>query len=112
MSVSRRVVIACGAAFAAGPAFAATGSLAACIASPRRNPANVKRDRYRHPLALLEFFGLQPAQSVLEIEPGAGYWTEILAPYLKAKGHYTAAIPSDSPVAQAEQTYFLKKNGR
>jgi predicted methyltransferase len=110
MLLSRRAVVAAGLGFVAAPAFAATG-LAGAIASPRRSPANVKRDRYRHPLALLEFFGLEPTQSVLEIEPGAGYWTEILAPYLKAKGHYTAAIPSDTPEAQKEQTYFLKKLG-
>lgn len=106
----RRALMVSALVFAARPAFAATG-LAAFIASPRRSPANVRRDRYRHPLALLEFFGVQPGFSVLEIEPGAGYWTEILAPYLKAKGHYTAAIPSDTPEQQKEQAYFLKKLG-
>jgi predicted methyltransferase len=108
----RRAVVAAGLVLMALPAFAvAPAGLAAAIASPRRRAANVKRDKYRHPLALLAFFGLEPTQSVLEIEPGAGYWTEILAPYLKAKGHYTAAIPSDTPEAQKEQAYFLKKLG-
>lgn len=110
--LSRRTVMAASLAFAAGPASAAPPpGLAAAIASPRRSPANVRRDRYRHPAALLSFFGLEPSQSVLEIEPGGGYWTEILAPYLKAHGHYAAAVPSATPEAQKEQTYFLKKLG-
>jgi predicted methyltransferase len=67
--------------------------LLAAIDSPTRSPANVKRDRYRHPAEVLTFFGLRDNQSVVEIEPGAGYWTEILAPYLKAHGSYRVAIP-------------------
>jgi predicted methyltransferase len=110
-SISRRTVITSALALAAAPALAVVPGLAPYIASPRRSPANVKRDRYRHPAELLDFFGLKPTQSVLEIEPGGGYWTEILAPYLKAKGHYTAAIPSGTPAEQAEQAYFLKKLG-
>ncbi len=35
--------------------------------------------------------------SVVEIEPGAGYWTEILAPYLKGRGTYTVAVPPPMP---------------
>lgn len=112
MSLTRRIVLASTLALVAAPVAAATPpGLAAFIASPRRSPANVKRDRYRHPAALLGFWGLKPTQSVLEIEPGGGYWTEILAPYLKAKGHYTAALPGGTPEAQAMQTAFLKKLG-
>jgi predicted methyltransferase len=110
--ISRRVVMGSVLALAAVPAVAAAPvGLAAAVASPRRSAANVRRDKYRHPLALLEFFGLEPTQSVLEIEPGGGYWTEILAPYLQAKGHYTAALPSGTPEAEKEQAYFLKKLG-
>jgi predicted methyltransferase len=111
MSITRRLVLATGLALAAGPALSSPPGLTAFIASPRRSAANVKRDRYRHPAALLAFWGLAPAQSVLEIEPGGGYWTEILAPYLKAKGHYTAALPSGTAEAQAMQAAFLKKLG-
>ena len=107
MSLSRRAVFAA-AMFSAA---AAPPGLAGCNASPRRGKANMRRDRYRHPAALLGFFGLEPEQAVLEIEPGSGYWTEILAPYLKARGHYTAAIPSATPEEQAEQAYFLEKMG-
>ena len=56
-------------------------------------PVNRARDPYRHPLEVLEFFGVPDNAAVIEILPGAsGYWTEILAPYLKAGGRYIAAI--------------------
>ncbi len=76
-----------------GHAASGDGALLACIAGGIRSPKNVARDRYRHPLEVLRFFGLRADQAVLEIEPGGGYWTEILAPFLKARGKYTAAVP-------------------
>ncbi len=72
-------------------------TLAEAVASSLRSPANVARDRYRHPLAALEFYGLRPGMTVVEIAPGGGYWTEILAPYLhRSGGRYIAAIEGDS----------------
>ncbi len=44
------------------------------------------RDRYRHPIESLTFWGLKPKPTVIEVSPGSGYWTEILAPYAKATG--------------------------
>lgn len=61
------------------------------VNSPYRTPANIVRDQYRHPVETLEFFGLAPEMTVVEITPGAGWYTEILAPYLAAKGQYIAA---------------------
>jgi len=93
-------------------AFAADAALAAAIASPIRSPANVARDKYRHPAAALTFFGLRPKISVIEIQPGAGYWTEILAPYLKARGTYTVAIPpppAGAPRAALANSRYLQK---
>lgn len=50
------------------------------------------RDAYRHPKETLEFFGLEPGQTVLEIFPGGGWYTNILAPYAaKTGGTYIAA---------------------
>jgi predicted methyltransferase len=64
----------------------------AAIAAPGRAPANVARDRYRHPLETLSFFGVRPTDTVVEIWPSGGWYTEILAPYLAAGGgHYYAA---------------------
>ena len=61
------------------------------LAADHRTPAFRERDRYRHPKQTLEFFGLRPDQTVVEVWPGAGWYTEILAPYLRASGKYYAA---------------------
>jgi predicted methyltransferase len=84
------VVLAVAPALEAG---AADGALQAAIASPQRTPKFVQRDAVRHPLEELEFFGLRPDMTVVEVSPGGGYWTEILAPYLKAAGTYYVAVP-------------------
>ena len=70
----------------------ATDGLAAAVASDARTPKFVARDRYRHPLETLQFFGLRPDQTVVEIWPGRGWYMEILAPYLRDRGRYYAAI--------------------
>lgn len=57
-----------------------------------RTKANVARDIYRHPVEVLHFFGVKENSKVVEILPGSrGYFLEILAPYLRAKGLYIAA---------------------
>lgn len=68
-------------------------ALAATIAAPHRSEANRARDQYRHPAETLAFFGLKPTQNVVELWPGTGWYTEILAPYLAAKGTLTVASP-------------------
>jgi predicted methyltransferase len=74
-------------------AFAADAALQAAIASPDRTPASVARDGARHPYDSLVFWGLKPKQTVIEVVPGGGYWTEILAPYAKATGGtYVAGV--------------------
>jgi len=61
--------------------------------NPYRTPENKVRDQARHPIETLKFFGLQPEMTVVEISPGAGWYMEILAPYLQEKGLYIAAAP-------------------
>jgi predicted methyltransferase len=81
---------------AAGAAISAAPKqtpLQAAIAAPTRTPANTARDRYRHPLETLTFFDVRPTDTVVELIPASGWYTEILAPYLKAKGAYYAAAP-------------------
>jgi predicted methyltransferase len=70
----------------------AADPLAAALASPSRTPKYVARDVYRHPGETLRFFGLRPNQTVVEIWPGRGWYMEILAPYLRDRGKYYAAI--------------------
>jgi len=65
--------------------------LDAAIAGDHRDPANRARDEYRHPREVLEFFGLTPQSTVVEIWPSTGWWTELLAPVLKDEGRYYAA---------------------
>lgn len=68
------------------------GELEKLRAAPHRTERNVVRDRYRHPVEVIAFFGIRPDSTVVEILPGsAGYYMEILAPYLKEKGRYIAA---------------------
>lgn len=57
-----------------------------------RSPKNRARDAYRHPVATLRFFGFKPGQTVIEIMPGMGWYSEILGPMLQNHGHYVAAI--------------------
>jgi predicted methyltransferase len=77
-------------------------ALATLVASPDRAEANSLRDKYRHPAQTLSFIGVRPDSVVVEILPGGGgYWTEILAPYLKDHGHYIAAN-GDQASASAE----------
>jgi predicted methyltransferase len=70
-------------------------ALQKALDGPARTAKNRARDVYRHPGEALSFFGVKPDSVVIEIDPGAaGYWTEILAPYLKDKGRYIAALPA------------------
>ncbi len=67
------------------------------IAGPQRNEPHRQRDIYRHPTETLAFFGLKDDMTVVEIDPGSGgWWTEILAPYLRDHGRYYAAGPAKS----------------
>lgn len=81
---------------AAAPAAPAPSpALIAAVKAPSRTPANVARDKYRHPAETLAFFGVKPTDTVVEIWPAGGWYTEILAPYLAKSGRYIAAAPSD-----------------
>ncbi|AXT31358.1 MAG: class I SAM-dependent methyltransferase [Pseudoalteromonas tunicata] len=90
---------------------AATLALSACTSSNMtellsqtsqsslRSSENIARDQYRHPIETLTFFGLQPNMNVVEIWPGNGWYTELLAPALRNEGTYYAAhFPADSEV--------------
>ena len=70
----------------------ARGNLDRAVAAATRTAANVQRDRYRHPAETLAFFGIRPSDTVVEIWPGGGWYTEIIAPYvLGGGGTYYAA---------------------
>jgi len=66
-------------------------ALEALVTGEHRRPDNVARNAARHPVETLDFFGLKPDMTVLEILPALGWYTEILAPYLAEKGRLYAA---------------------
>jgi predicted methyltransferase len=68
---------------------ATEAALKEAVAGKHRTPASVERDKYRNPVETLKFMGLNKNMKVMEIWPSGGYWTEILAPVLKA--NYIAA---------------------
>ncbi|HQT52891.1 MAG TPA: methyltransferase, partial [Phenylobacterium sp.] len=74
-------------------------ALKAAVAGPSRTEANTVRDAARHPYETLTFWGVKPKQTIIEISPGGGYWTEILAPYAKATGgtYIASAADLDNP---------------
>jgi predicted methyltransferase len=72
-------------------ATAAEDAIAKALAGSHRSEANRARDAYRHPRETLLFFGLEPHMHVVEITPGAGWYTEVLAPVLRDKGRLYAA---------------------
>jgi predicted methyltransferase len=70
--------------------------LEALIAASHRSPEHIARNGARHPVETLEFFGLKPDMTVLEILPAFGWYTEILAPYLAERGRlYVAHFSPD-----------------
>ncbi|KQZ40546.1 class I SAM-dependent methyltransferase [Duganella sp. Root1480D1] len=94
-------------------------ALKAAIASPTRNADNVKRDQFRHPYETLTFFGIRPGMTVVELSPGGGWYTEILAPYLRDQGKLITAgstpQSADEKVrksAERFQEFLAKQPGR
>jgi len=88
---------------------AATDPLVASIGGEWRSAEDKSRDQYRHPKESLEFWGLAPGMTVLEVAPGGGWWSEILAPYAKATGGKFYATGAD---LQNPETSDAAKKGR
>lgn len=72
-------------------------ALEQAVQAESRQDTNKARDKFRNPEQTLAFFGIRPDMTVVEISPGGGWYTEILAPYLKQNGLlYAAHFPADS----------------
>jgi predicted methyltransferase len=78
---------------------AVADELTASINGEWRSADDKTRDEYRHPKEALEFWGLAPGMTILEVQPGGGWWSDILAPYAKATGgkYYATASDLDNP---------------
>lgn len=77
-----------------------SGLLDTVLAGSHRSYENRARDRWRNPKETLEFFGLEPDMTVVEIYPGGGWYTEVLAPVLRGRGrlvaaHFDPTLPPD-----------------
>ncbi|HEX7375171.1 MAG TPA: methyltransferase domain-containing protein [Steroidobacteraceae bacterium] len=74
-------------------------ALQAAVDGNWRTPKDTARDVYRHPVEALTFWGLKPGMTILEVQPGGGWWTEILAPYAKLSGgkYYATAADLANP---------------
>jgi predicted methyltransferase len=62
------------------------------VAGEHRSSANMARNEYRNPFQTLAFFGVESHHTVVEVFPGGGWYTEILAPYLRDDGKLIAAM--------------------
>jgi len=95
----------------ADPAAAWAAKVDAVLASAHRSETNKARDAHRHPKETLMFFGLKPEMTVIEITPGAGWYTEVLAPLLKDQGKLKVALidPATASSDRAKE-FFTNAN--
>ncbi len=86
-------------------------AIAAAVSGEHRAAIETARDIYRHPQETLLFFGLQPGMTVVEMWPGGGWYTAILAPALGAEGRLIAATYSEAPPDYRPRVYrqFLNR---
>jgi predicted methyltransferase len=70
-----------------------------------RSPEHKARDQYRHPLQTLTFFGIRPNMTVVELWPFGGWYTEILAPYLRDSGRLYAAAMDPASTDREDMEY-------
>jgi len=81
-------------------------ALLAAVSDPGRSSNFTARDKARHPVEELTFFGISPTMSVVELWPGGGYWTEILGRYLVHGGTYYVAL---SPPGNEEEDKTIER---
>jgi predicted methyltransferase len=82
------------------------------LAGSQRSDENRARDVYRHPKETLLFFGVRPEMKILEVWPEPGWYTEVLAPLVRERGTYYAAVigadPSSSYITKRLTGYHEK----
>ncbi|MGA9574664.1 MAG: methyltransferase [Lysobacterales bacterium] len=83
-----------------------SAALDAAIIGEHRSDENKARDKFRHPKETLAFFGFRSDMTVVEIWPGGGWYTEILAPALKESGKFYAAQYSPNPAFGYQRRYY------
>ena len=102
----RLILVAAVAAYAAacttggGTRQSTAAALDRILAGEHRSAENRARDPYRHPKETLLFFGIRPNMHVVEVWPGQGWYTEIIAPLVRDKGKYYAAVMAPDLASQ------------
>jgi len=88
----------------------ADAALDKVLAGEHRSDANKARDQYRNPKPVLAFFGVKPNSVVVEALPGGGWYTEVLAPYLRDNGSYISLWPAtaERPIKAHEERMAAK----
>ena len=95
---------------AAATVEAANPALANALKGAWRSADNVARDQYRHPEQTLSFFQVAPGEAVIEITPGSGWYSEILAPYLHDSGQYIAAVVDPTAYPEGRSRDYQQKS--
>lgn len=99
--------------YLAGPVLAADAEVALRIEkamlAEHRSEENRERNRFRHPVGTLTFFGLSDGMTVMEIWPGGGWYTEVLAPAIRGHGQYIAATWDADVEGQPQYRYDLQE---
>ncbi|MDR6092859.1 methyltransferase [Stenotrophomonas sp. SORGH_AS_0321] len=98
------------AAAGAAPQGQVSPAIEAAVKSTTRDPANVTRDGFRHPAQTLSFFKLTPASTVIEITPGNGWYSEILAPLVRQQGQYIAAVVDPAAVPEGRGRDYQQRS--
>ena len=83
---------------------ASSAALDTILQGEHRAPEHRARDTYRHPKETLEFFGIRQDMTVVEVWPGAGWYTEILAPLLQDRGQLYSALLDPGAGEYAKRT--------
>jgi len=84
-------------------------AIKAATTSKVRKPGNADRDKYRHPVETLDFYGLKPTMTVLEYGPGEGWYTELLAPALAKKGKLLATNGDPNGPPDERGTFYAER---
>lgn len=108
----RFIVAALLAVVVSGPVLADVAQVAARVENAmlgdHRSDANKARNQYRHPVGTLTFFGLEEGMTVMEIWPGGGWYTEVLAPAIRGNGQFIVAGWDVDVEGQPDYRYRLQ----
>jgi len=104
LAVACLSIAACHKSSSSGGSVSVDPAVKAAVAAPTRTDTERARDKYRHPGETLAFFGLKPDMHVVELVPGGGWYTAILAPYLHDKGALTITMGDPNGPPDKEST--------